>query len=163
MSAKKSGKKTAKKLSAKKRDALPDATFAFPKQRKEPLVDAKHVRNALARFDQVDDVSEKDRDRAWKRIVIAAKRFDVEVSEGDWRELFSVTSTISSSKDTTKSEKATKVKGVEKSEKAPKSAPKKKSKKAPKDGTKAKKVKKVNEASPTTKKAKKIEREIGHG
>ncbi len=29
---------------------LPDTVFAFPKQRKEPLTDAKHVRNAVARF-----------------------------------------------------------------------------------------------------------------
>ena len=42
---------------------LPDAVFAFPKQRKEPMTDAKHVRNAVARFDQVEDVS--DDDRAW--------------------------------------------------------------------------------------------------
>jgi hypothetical protein len=33
---------------------LPDSVFAFPKQRKEPLTDASHVRNALARFDQVE-------------------------------------------------------------------------------------------------------------
>ena len=32
---------------------LPDTVFAFPKQRKEPLTDAKHVRNAVARFDKV--------------------------------------------------------------------------------------------------------------
>ena len=32
---------------------LPDTVFAFPKQRKEPMTDAKHVRNAVARFDQV--------------------------------------------------------------------------------------------------------------
>jgi hypothetical protein len=51
-------------------------------------VDAKHVRNAIARFDQVQDVSDADRDRAWKRIRTAAKRFDVEVSEKSWHELF---------------------------------------------------------------------------
>lgn len=28
--------------------------FAFPKQRKEPVHDAEHVRNAIARFDQVE-------------------------------------------------------------------------------------------------------------
>ena len=32
---------------------LPDSVYAFPKQRKEPLTDAPHVRNAVARFDQV--------------------------------------------------------------------------------------------------------------
>ena len=34
------------------RSDLPDSVFAFPKQRKEPLTDASHVRNAIARFDQ---------------------------------------------------------------------------------------------------------------
>jgi hypothetical protein len=33
-------------------------------------------------------VSDTERDAAWKRIRKAAKRFDVEVSEGSWRELF---------------------------------------------------------------------------
>ena len=56
--------------------------------RKEPIVDARHVRNAIARFDQVEGVTNAERDRAWKRIVKAAKKFGVEVSEGDWRELF---------------------------------------------------------------------------
>ena len=38
-----------------------DSVYAFPKQRKEPLTDAQHVRNAVARFDQVIDVSDADR------------------------------------------------------------------------------------------------------
>jgi hypothetical protein len=59
-----------------------------PEERKEPLVDARHVRNAIARFDQVEGVSDAERDRAWKRIVAAAKKFDVEVAADDWRELF---------------------------------------------------------------------------
>jgi hypothetical protein len=67
---------------------LSDSDFAFPDERKEPLNDAAHVRNAIARFDQVEGVSDAERDRAWKRIVAAAKKFGVEVSESDWRELF---------------------------------------------------------------------------
>ncbi|MBV8300781.1 MAG: hypothetical protein JOY68_02540 [Candidatus Dormibacteraeota bacterium] len=63
-------------------------TFAFPEQRKEPINDAAHVRNAIARFDQVEDVTDAERDRAWKRILAAADKFDVEVSERSWRELF---------------------------------------------------------------------------
>ena len=43
------------------RSDLPDSVFAFPKERKEPLTDAAHVRNAIARFDQVTDVSDDDR------------------------------------------------------------------------------------------------------
>lgn len=61
--------------------------FAFPKERKEPLHDAAHVRNAIARFNQVEGVSDAERDEAWKRITRAAKRFDVEVHEESWREL----------------------------------------------------------------------------
>ena len=72
----------------KQKNRMSDEQFAFPEQRKEPLNDAKHVRNAIARFDQVEDVSDADRSRAWKRILAAAKKYDVEVSERDWRELF---------------------------------------------------------------------------
>jgi hypothetical protein len=75
-------------LSTAKRNDLPDSAFAFPKQRKEPLVDAKHVRNAVARFDQVEGVSNADRDKAWRRIRAAARKFDVEISERGWRQLF---------------------------------------------------------------------------
>ena len=75
-------------MSTAEQNRLPDSEFAFPEQRKEPLSDARHVRNAVARFDQVEGVTDADRDRAWKRIVGAAKKFDVEVSEQDWRELF---------------------------------------------------------------------------
>jgi hypothetical protein len=74
-------------LSTAAKDRLPDKDFAFPKERKEPLTDAKHVRNAIARFDQVEDVTDAERDKAWKRILAAAKLFDVEVSESNWREL----------------------------------------------------------------------------
>ncbi len=52
---------------------LPDTVFAFPKQRKEPLTDAKHVRNAVARLDQVIDVSDDDRALAFANIEKAAK------------------------------------------------------------------------------------------
>jgi hypothetical protein len=74
-------------MSTAEKDRLADEEFAFPKERKEPLTDAKHVRNAIARFDQVEGVSDAERDQAWKRIVAAAKRYDVEVSESSWRDL----------------------------------------------------------------------------
>jgi hypothetical protein len=61
--------------------------YAFPKQEKEPIDDAAHVRNAIARFDQVEGVSDADRDEAWKRILAAAKRFGVEVEASSWHEL----------------------------------------------------------------------------
>ena len=75
------------KLDSKHRDALSESNFAFVRQRKEPLEDAAHVRNAIARFDQVKDVSDAERDEAWKRIKSAAKKFDVQVDEKSWREL----------------------------------------------------------------------------
>jgi Family of unknown function (DUF6582) len=74
-------------MSTAEKDRLADKEFAFPKERKEPLTDARHVRNAIARFDQVEGVSDAERDQAWKRIVAAAKRYDVKVSEGSWRDL----------------------------------------------------------------------------
>jgi len=74
-------------LSEKQRDNLDDDKFAFPEQRKEPIENASHVRNAIARFNQVEGVSDDDRDAAWKRIKKAAKKYDVEVSEDSWREI----------------------------------------------------------------------------
>jgi len=66
---------------------LPDTVFAFPKQRKEPLTDAQHVRNAVARFDQVIDVSDDDRALAFENIEKAARHYDVDLSETDWHQL----------------------------------------------------------------------------
>jgi hypothetical protein len=74
-------------LDAADRNAMPDNTFAFPRVRKEPLNDARHVRAALARFDQVRDVSDAERDEAFRRIKRAAGKFGVEVTEKSWREL----------------------------------------------------------------------------
>ncbi|HEX4580000.1 MAG TPA: DUF6582 domain-containing protein [Candidatus Dormibacteraeota bacterium] len=74
-------------MSSAKRNSLKDTTFAFPEERKEPLNDARHVRNAIARFDQVEGVSDAERDRAWKRIKAAAKKHDVEIEADSWRDL----------------------------------------------------------------------------
>jgi hypothetical protein len=75
------------KLNQQQRDRIPDDKFAFPKEEKEPLNDAAHVRNAIARFNQVEGVTDAERDAAWKRIRSAAKKFGVDVDETDWREL----------------------------------------------------------------------------
>ena len=75
------------KLDTEQRNEVSSDNFAFPKQRKEPLEDASHVRNAIARFDQVQGVNDAERDEAWRRIKSAAKRFGVEVKEESWREL----------------------------------------------------------------------------
>jgi hypothetical protein len=60
-----------------KRSQLPDNAFAFPKERKEPLTDAAHVRSAIARFNQVDGVTERERAQAEANIWAAAKYYGV--------------------------------------------------------------------------------------
>ncbi|MEO7143366.1 MAG: DUF6582 domain-containing protein [Bryobacteraceae bacterium] len=71
------------KLTTAARKRTPAKKFAFPKERKEPLENASHVRNAAARFNQVKDVTEAERKAAWKRIESAAKRYGVELGESE--------------------------------------------------------------------------------
>ncbi len=80
-------KKASGALPAGKRNSLSEDTFAFPKQRKEPLNNASHVRNAIARFDQVKDVTDAERDEAFKNIKAAARKFGVELTETSWHDL----------------------------------------------------------------------------
>ena len=75
------------KLDAEQVNHLPETAFAFPRSRKEPMTDASHVRSALARFNQVTDVSDADRDVAFANIKKAAKHYGIEISETDWRQL----------------------------------------------------------------------------
>jgi hypothetical protein len=75
------------RLDAAQVNALPQSAFAFPRARKEPLTDASHVRSALARFDQVTDVSDADRELAFANIKKAAKYYNIEMHETDWRQL----------------------------------------------------------------------------
>lgn len=74
-------------LSTEERNDLPDSVFAFPKQRKEPLTSASHVRSAVARFDQVEDVTDAERDVAWANIKKAAEHYQVDLHEKSWKEL----------------------------------------------------------------------------
>lgn len=74
-------------LSTRQKNRMATGTFAFPKERKEPLNDASHVRNAIARFDQVEGVSDSERDAAWRRIRSAARKYGVEVTAKGWRSL----------------------------------------------------------------------------
>ncbi|MGD0377004.1 MAG: DUF6582 domain-containing protein [Streptosporangiaceae bacterium] len=74
-------------LDAAERRDLPGSAFAFPRQRKEPLVSASHVRSALSRFDQVTDVSDADRALAFENIRLAASYFDVRMTEKSWHDL----------------------------------------------------------------------------
>lgn len=75
------------KLATTQRKTLATGTFAFTRQRKEPLENAAHVRNAIARFNQVEGVTDAERDTAWKHIRAAAKRYGVDVKETSWREI----------------------------------------------------------------------------
>ena len=75
------------RIDSEDRDELGDDDFAFPTERKEPLTNATHIRNAVARFMQVEGVSDSERDAAWQRILRAAARHGVEISESGWRDL----------------------------------------------------------------------------
>jgi hypothetical protein len=88
------------------RSDLPDSVFAFPKERKEPLTDATHVRNAIARFDQVTDVSDEKRALAFANIKKAADYYDVDVSESDCHELGSRSRTGRTAEDRRESARA---------------------------------------------------------
>lgn len=68
------------RLDAKTRARLPDSAFAYidsAGKRRLPIHDAAHVRNALARFNQVLFEDEAARDRARLRLLRAAKRHGV--------------------------------------------------------------------------------------
>jgi hypothetical protein len=79
-SSKKSTQGKSHTLSTEGRNRIDDSKFAFPKERKEPLENASHVRNAIARFNQVQDVSPSERKTAASRIKSAAKKFGVKTS-----------------------------------------------------------------------------------
>jgi len=74
-------------LSNDDRKHIGSSTYAFPEKRKEPLNDASHVRNAIARFDQVQDVTDAEREQAFHHIKAAAKKFGVEMTETSWKQL----------------------------------------------------------------------------
>ena len=76
-----------RRLKMQQRQRMRGTTFAFAKKRKEPLNDARHLRNAIARFDQVQGVTVKERDAAWRRIRAAARKFGVEIHVRGWRKL----------------------------------------------------------------------------
>src|SRR5919204_2657381 len=90
-------RRNSNQLDAAERKALSDREYAFPKQRKGPLSDASHVRNAIARFDQVRDVTDAEREEAFRRIKRAAKKFGVEMSATRWQDLGKPSATMKSS------------------------------------------------------------------
>jgi class 3 adenylate cyclase len=68
------------RLDAKARAQLPDSAFAYIDSkgtRRLPINDAAHVRNALARFNQVNFEDDGARDRARLRLLRAARKYSV--------------------------------------------------------------------------------------
>ena len=68
------------RLTAKERARLPDRAFAYidsEGNRRLPIHDAAHVRNALARFNQVAFEDDAARDRARTRLLNAAKKHEI--------------------------------------------------------------------------------------
>jgi hypothetical protein len=84
-------------LNVRARKAIPDSAYAFPRLRKEPINDARHVRNAIARFDQVRDVTDAERGEAFRRIRRAADKYGIEMTATRWQELGKPTPTMKSS------------------------------------------------------------------
>jgi hypothetical protein len=74
------------RLSKVDKDSLPKTAFAFPRTRKEPMTDAAHVRDAMARFNQVEGVTDSERDQAFSNIQQAAHHFAIKMKESDWHE-----------------------------------------------------------------------------
>ena len=71
-------------LDAADRDRLRRDQFAYVDREGGehlPIHDAPHVRNAIARFDQTEFESKAAKERARKRILAAAGRFDIEVGD----------------------------------------------------------------------------------
>jgi len=74
------------RLSSADKKLLPDSAFAFPAARKEPMTDPTHVRDAMARFDQVQGATDAEKDLAFLNLQKAAKHFDIHMAETDWHQ-----------------------------------------------------------------------------
>lgn len=78
------------KLSHKSKKSLPSTQYACPRDKKLPINDAAHVRNAMARFNQVESRFCHPA-TAKRRIIAAAKKYRVDV--GDFSKVKSFEST----------------------------------------------------------------------
>jgi hypothetical protein len=74
------------RLSTADKATLPSTAFAFPRAPKEPMTDAAHIRDAMARFNQVGDVTDAERDLAFANFQKAASYFDIQMKETDWHQ-----------------------------------------------------------------------------
>jgi Family of unknown function (DUF6582) len=73
-------------LTTAARERLHDASFAYidrAGERHLPIHDDDHIRNAVARFGQTEFDSDRARTQAARRIVAAAGRRGIEVSDED--------------------------------------------------------------------------------
>jgi hypothetical protein len=73
-------------LNQAQRDKLDRDDFAYVDRdggEHLPINDASHVRNAIARFNQTTFESKAARERARKKIVAAAKKYDIELAADD--------------------------------------------------------------------------------
>ncbi len=73
-------------LTEKQRDTLKKSEFAYVDTEGGehlPIHDESHVRNAMARFNQTDFESTAAKERARKKVLAAAERKGIEVSEDD--------------------------------------------------------------------------------
>jgi hypothetical protein len=80
------GQATRGRLSAAEKASLPATAFAFPGARKEPMTNAAHVRDAMARFNQVSGVTDVERDLAFANFQKAAGHFGIHMKETDWHQ-----------------------------------------------------------------------------
>jgi len=74
------------RLSTADKNRLPITAFAFPESRKEPMINPTHVRDAMARFDQVEGVTDTEKDLAFSNLQKAAKHFNIKMNETDWHQ-----------------------------------------------------------------------------
>lgn len=74
-------------LTTTQRNNMKEDKYAFPQEHKLPIENGSHVRNAIARFNQVEGVSDEEKESAWARIKKAAKKFDVTLHEASWKEV----------------------------------------------------------------------------
>jgi hypothetical protein len=73
-------------LTTAKREKLDKGQFAYVDKDGEghlPIHDESHVRNALSRWNQTDFPSKTAKDGARRKIMAAARRHGIDVSEGD--------------------------------------------------------------------------------
>jgi hypothetical protein len=73
-------------LTTEQRKRLKKSDFAYVDQEGRehlPIHDEEHVRNALARWNQTHFESAAAKDEARKKILSAARKFGIEVSEDD--------------------------------------------------------------------------------